>query len=220
MPETMRREKQGVIICLIQQSLSWMAIPIAFIRVSGKRRDAGSGPACVMISVVHCHRARNYCQRVNIPCHPRFYSIASQSLESCSLLLRSAQNTVAKKLWQRVPSLGLPPAIQSTLSSYQTKSQGSSKPTARGRAEQPEAWGGEVSQQAVRLGSPASWFVCLDCSVMQSDSGKRVQGFHYTPSHHLHFLPRPTEEQHTCSSDKHQQVWEHPTPTAVSLGTT
>lgn len=32
-------------------------------------------------------------------------------------------------------------------------------PKAHGRAQQPEAWGGEISQQAVRLGSLASWFV-------------------------------------------------------------
>lgn len=50
MPEITRKEKEGVIICLILQSLSWMAIPIAFIRVSGKRRNAGSGPACDDIS--------------------------------------------------------------------------------------------------------------------------------------------------------------------------
>lgn len=105
-PETMRKEKQGVIICLIQQSLSRMAIPTAFIRVSGKRRNAGSGPACVMISVAHCHRARNYCQHVNIPCHPRFYSIASHSLESCSLLLRCLETPWPKSFGKGSPALG------------------------------------------------------------------------------------------------------------------
>jgi len=56
--------------------------------------------------------------------------------------------------------------------------------------------------------------------VTQSDSGARVQGFHYTPTRHLHALPRPTEEQHTCSTGKHQQVCERLTPTAASLGAT
>lgn len=100
---------------LILQSLSQMAIPTAFIKVSGKRRNAGSGPACVMISVVHCHGAGNYCQHVNIPCHPRFYSVSSHALESRSLLLRSARNTVGCNALVKGPQLWVSPGHLSHL---------------------------------------------------------------------------------------------------------
>lgn len=149
---------------LILQSLSGVAIPTAFIRVSGKGRNAGSGPACVMISVVHCHRAGNYCQHVNIPCHPRFYSTPAHALESRSLLLHSAQNHRGREALAKGPHLWVSScqSSPSELLPNQTKPNHGARhmPKAHGRAQQPGAWGGRlVSRQSGWAPQPVDLFV-------------------------------------------------------------
>lgn len=96
-------------MCPLLQSRSQIAIPTAFVRVSSRRRNTRSGPACVILSVVHCHGAGNYCQCVNTPGHPRFYPTPSHTHRAAPCCYTWHKS---HRAWHRAPRSGHPFAIR------------------------------------------------------------------------------------------------------------
>lgn len=94
-------------MCPLLQSRSQIAIPTTFVRVSSRRRNTRSGPACVILSVVHCHGAGNYCQCVNTPGHPRFYPTPSHTHRAAPCCY-TWHKSPGHRAWHRAPALGTP----------------------------------------------------------------------------------------------------------------
>lgn len=106
-------------MCPLLQSRSQIAIPTAFVMVSGRRRNAGSGPACAILSVVHCHGAGNYCQRINTPGHPRFYPTPSHRHRAAPRCY-TWHKSPGHRAWRRAPRSGHPVVIQEGSDSKQS----------------------------------------------------------------------------------------------------